>query len=332
MKTTNAKAKAFQTPAGPGPDKETEKSQAPKTSARRPKRVTHADTVKLQIHGDESPLADREVEYAPPRPKDLPYESDVFPDGCLNYDALKPESLMKGTHQTYYRNMEDNRRVKLGKRDEDDYMTSAKAGDAKIMKMMEEEWTVGDVPETFRHLRKKVVPKPSVVPTRKTTSIPSKGPATITSRRAASALSTSAKPTIAPFKASKPAPKPAMPFLGRRPTPTMQLSNVSEMGHHAAAATSRSTIGYSKGRSAINVLQKREGGLTRSVSNMSQASDTTITPARFAEQENDDLRRLDFLKAFDVDDDELEPGLTGALPKCLGEEDEDEEFVLKLGS
>lgn len=332
MKTTNAKAKAFQTPASLGPEKEIEKSQGPKTSARRPKKVTHADTIKLQIHGDESPLAEREVEYAPPKPKDIPYESDIFPDGCLNYDVLKPENLMKGMHQTYYRNIEENRRIKLEATYEEDYQRSAKAGDAQVLKMMEEEWTVGDVPETFRHLRKKAA-KPSVVPARKPTSIPSKGPATITSRRAASALSAAAKPTIAPPKAYKPVQKPSIPFLGRsRPTTPMPPSNASAINHNASAAASRSTIGYSKGQSASNALQRRDGGLARSVSNLSQASDTTITPARFAEQEHDDSGRLNFLKAFDVDDEDLEPGLRGELPKCLGEEDDDEEFVLKLNT
>jgi hypothetical protein len=55
MKTTNAKAKVFQTPAGPAPEKELEKTQPkPQTSARRPKKLIHADAVKLEIHGDES--------------------------------------------------------------------------------------------------------------------------------------------------------------------------------------------------------------------------------------------------------------------------------------
>ena len=65
---------------------------------------------------------------------------------------------------------------------------------------------------------------------------------------------------------------------------------------------------------------------------MSEASDTTITPARFAEQENDEFRRFNFLKAFDVDDEEIEPGLRGVMPACLRTEDEDEEFILKLTS
>lgn len=333
MKTTNAKAKAFQTPGGLAPEKEFERFQAPKTSVRRPKKVTHADAVKLQIHGDESPLAERDVEYAPPKPKDLPYESDVFPDGCLNYDIIKPENMMRGMHQAYHCEVDEEGRTELDRRYEEEYQRSAKATDEQILKMMEEEWTVGDVPETFQHLKKKMAPNTSGALTKKTPPVVSMGPATITSRRAASALSVPPKLLVAPSKASKPAAKPAIPFIGRsRQAVSLLPSKVSEMGRGAANIASKSTIGYSKGRSAMGALHKREAGLTRSVSNMSEASDTTITPARFAEQENDEFRRFNFLKAFDVDDEEIEPGLRGVMPACLRAEDEDEEFILKLTS
>ena len=330
MKTTNAKAKAIQTPAGSAPEKAFEKSQAPKTSARQPKKVTHADAIKLQIHGDESPLAERDVEYAPPKPKDLPYESDVFPDGCLNYDVLKPENLMRCMHQMYHCEVDDDGQTKLERKYEEEYQRLAKAADEQILKMMEEEWTVGDVPETFRHLRK-MTPKLGVAPAKKTTAIMSKGPATITSRRAVSALSVPPRQSIVPPEVSKSVAKPSIPFIGRSRQAAPLPSNASEMGHGAAAVASKNTIGYSKGRSAISALHKREGGLARSVSNMSHASDITITPARFADQENDEMRRFDFLRAFEFDDEELKPGLRGAMPACLLE-DEDEEFVLKLTS
>ena len=65
---------------------------------------------------------------------------------------------------------------------------------------------------------------------------------------------------------------------------------------------------------------------------MSQGSDTTITPANFREVEPE-WKNPSFLKAFEVDDDELEPGLRGVLPECLRRMDEDEEeFVMPLPS
>ena len=56
----------------------------------------------------------------------------------------------------------------------------------------------------------------------------------------------------------------------------------------------------------------------------------TITPERFSEMET---KSPAFMKAFEVDDEDLEPGLRGILPECLRRaDDEDEEFVFTLGS
>jgi len=336
MKTTNVKTKAFQTPAGPDPEKEPEKTIAPKTSARRPKKVIHGETVKLQVHGDESPLVEREVEYCPPRPKDLPYESEDFPEGCLNYDVLKPENLMRGIYNTYHNEIDDNGRTRMDREYEESYRKSAKECDARVMKMMEEDWTVGDVPETFRHLKKKLQVAKDPVPIKNTTMVPTKGPATITSRKAAFALSVIPKSTPAPPKTSKPIPKPASFLTRARPAPVQQPT--STIRHNAAAAASRSTIGYTKGRTASGVLQKTETPVIKSVSsNVSQDSDVTITPARFAEKDNrpgsEASRRLEFLNMFDVNEEDIEPGLRGVLPDCLRrDEDDEEEFVMPFAT
>ncbi|KAH6663667.1 hypothetical protein B0J14DRAFT_255248 [Halenospora varia] len=322
MKTTNAKTKGAQTP-GLLPENDLEKTQQKQPSARRPKKVTHAETVKLEVHGDESPLHEREVEYCPPKVKDIPYQSDVFPDNCLNYDVLKPSNRMGGIHGRYYNKVDEQGRTRLERELEESYANSTKAADEQIRKMMEEEWTVGDVPETFRHLRKKesdqkakvaaqirkagaVGPAPSKVPA-------IKAPATIASRKAASALSVAPKSAPAPPRATKPKPTQLPSFLSRSKPAPLPVINPSTVRNSAANVNSRSTIGYSKGRSASGALQKREGGFTRSVSNLSQSSDTTITPARLAQkqaQENEEWKkRLGFLAAFDVDEEDLEPGL-----------------------
>ena len=119
------------------------------------------------------------------------------------------------------------------------------------------------------------------------------------------------------------------------------------MRHNAAAAASRSTIGYSKGRSAANtvhakaiyndpapaVVKRKDGPIARSASNMSQSSersDTTITPENYAEEVgpgSEEWGQIKFLGAFSGDD---ALGRSGALPECLRGEDE-EEFVMTLG-
>ncbi|KAH9207589.1 hypothetical protein DL95DRAFT_374106 [Leptodontidium sp. 2 PMI_412] len=373
MKTTNAKAKAFQTPSGPAPEKELEKTQPKQqTSARRPKKLIHADSVKLEVHGDESPLADRDVEYCPPKPKDLPYESTDFPNNCLDYSYLKPGNLMRGINKTYRQQVDENGMSRIEREAEEAYQRSAKETDERVMKMMEEDWTVGDVPETFRHLRNKKSPlsilqdaKPPSQPTSrkpltdiKKPAAQSKGPGTLNSRKAASALSVPSKSAPLQPKASKPTAKPS--FLSRpkpAPVPTVP-SNASTMRAAAANAASRSTIGYTKGRSASSILnmqtfaapptstdssidakpERRERVLQRSASNMSTSSEVTITPARWARESEAGWRNPAFMKAFDVEDEDADAdaglGFGGkGLQECLRrEEEEDEEFVMTLGN
>jgi hypothetical protein len=237
---------------------------------------------------------------------------------------------------------------------EEGYEKSARETDEAVLKMMEEDWTVGDVPETFRHLRK-IEPEPKVVTQgKKPLAIANKAPATITSRRAASALSGMPTKSSAPAKALQPKPRPMVSFLSRpKPTP-LPTSAQSTVRQNVANNASRSTLGYSKGRSASGALNKPSimqdtfappppgptrrvgGGIQRSVSNMSSASDSTITPARFQKEELENQewkKKLPFLHAFDVDDEDLEPGLRGIMPDSLRRMDEDEEeFVLTLGA
>lgn len=67
-KTTNAKAKAFQTPAPPPADNDMGKNNQKSASARKAKpRVSHAEMTKLEVSGDKDELEEREIEYMPPR-------------------------------------------------------------------------------------------------------------------------------------------------------------------------------------------------------------------------------------------------------------------------
>ena len=70
MKTTNAKAKAFQTPAPPPADNDVGKTNQKSVSARKAKpRISHAEMTKLEVLGDKDLLEEREIEYMPPRAK-----------------------------------------------------------------------------------------------------------------------------------------------------------------------------------------------------------------------------------------------------------------------
>lgn len=101
MKTTNAKAKALQTPAPAHADNDLGKTNQRSVSARKPKpRVSHAEMTKLEVLGDKDELEEREIEYMPPRGK-----GDVIrTEGLSNADnpQISPTyqtTIMKSTFQ-----------------------------------------------------------------------------------------------------------------------------------------------------------------------------------------------------------------------------------------
>lgn len=70
MKTTNAKARALQTPAPAPVDNDMGKPNQKSVSARKAKpRVSHAEMTKLEVLGDKDDFEEREIEYMPPRAK-----------------------------------------------------------------------------------------------------------------------------------------------------------------------------------------------------------------------------------------------------------------------
>ncbi|EHK99816.1 hypothetical protein M7I_4311 [Glarea lozoyensis 74030] len=352
MKTTNAKTKVFQTPGVPVLNKQGERTVQKQTSARRPKKATHAEAVKLKVLGDESPLKERDcdVEYCPPRVKEMPYESEDFPDGCLDYTLIRGKNLMSGI-PSHHTKLDTQGRTRLDKVLEDSFAKSAKKTDECVLKMMEEQWTVGDVPETFHNIQRKDARLQAAVSHTKPAAKFTRAPSTVSSRRAVSALSdVHANPVMQP-KAPKKTQKPMIPFMSRpKPEPAMAQSTLRQS---AVTNISRSTLGYSKGRSASGALSKptvlrdtfvdpapikrARGGMQRSVSTMSTASDSTITPAKFQKEESEIQewkKKLPFLQAFDLlEDNDLEPGLRGVVPESLRrmDEDDEEEFVLTLG-
>ena len=70
-KTTNAKAKAFQTPAPAQNENDLGKTVRKSVSARKPKpKTSHPETTKLEdILADKEALDEREIEYMPPPAK-----------------------------------------------------------------------------------------------------------------------------------------------------------------------------------------------------------------------------------------------------------------------
>ncbi|KAK4193024.1 hypothetical protein QBC35DRAFT_458745 [Podospora australis] len=372
-KTTNAKARANEHPHG---GKETVKTgQKPTTTNRQKQAAPQIGGAKVEVRTDTNPLADDdEPEYAPPKPQDLPYESDVCPGGVLTFEGLKPENLFNGYYQYYFHRVDDNGKTALERSMEERQQRNFELGDEQIRLDMEEfDWSISDVPESkdLSNLKSEsatVQAQPVVAVVKKTTTaLASRQPSTLSSRRAATALATTSKAARPPTsRLGKPTTATAtlpkvhsrgLPLLPKRkPTqPVVQTSRLSRQRAGSVTA-SRSTLGYSKGRSVLSSATQAQNrptnttatttttttsatstatprlpesapksrSLTRCVSTASSgSSDATITPARFA-QSSQDWKKPDFLSIFDVDDDDdTLCGLPAGVVPPFDESDDD---------
>lgn len=300
---------------------------------------------KLEVLND--PLDDDEeedIEYCPPRPKDLPYESDVFPDGVLNFDVLKPENRIKGFYNYYHNRVDEKGMTRIERQMHESQQRAFKKLDEQVQRDLDEmDWSIRDVPASRDVLKKKQATATAGGANTKASKLVARPPPTIASRKAASALSMAPKPSaLQPKMKTKPEMVPTRGPLsmlaGRKPLSQASGKPSSTEGTTALAA-SRSTLGYTKGRSASSMVHGRPrpqgpvAPLPRSFSTASTGSDTTITPARYAEgqkaSESEEWRRLEFLSIFD-DDGEDDGHLGGSSDPPTDDLDDDFEFKVNF--
>ncbi|KAI1256258.1 hypothetical protein MGN70_002421 [Eutypa lata] len=370
-KTTNAKARASQPVNVKSVVKDIEKSnaKAPTTVLPKPKQP-HAETYKLQVHAEERENLsdDDEVEYCPPKPKNLPYESDVFPDGVLTFEGLKRENLFKGYYD-YYVNPIDEHGVSLSDRKSAEKTRKAiEECDRQVQEDIENfEWSIEDELEEAGIVLKKKASTPASNPARlenRKQPLTRKVPPTLMSRNAAAALAMDDNTTRSlqrrvakSTESSLPKKKEAglvMPGLRPAKQPTTKLPVLSRKPfteNKVIETTSRTTIGYSKGRATASALAqgtakpniaRPKSAMVRSDTMLSNETDETITPARYAQKQVSTVttedqqwkERVPFLSIFnpnldeDDEDDDCDL-LAGGLPDNLCVE-EDDDFELKL--
>lgn len=242
----------------------------------------------------------------------------------------------KGYYDYYFNQIDENGMSAQERQMEEHQQRTFQRGDEQILRDMEEfDWSVGDVPESkglFKVKRDKDAPA-SVAQPKKATALTPKAPNTINSRRAAAALGMSDKAgsTMA-SKPTKPAAGPvskARSFLlpqKKVAQPVLQPT-VAARERATALMASRSTLGYSKGRSALSANRqpgpfvKKSRVLTRTASTASSGSDSTITPAKFAQtQASKDWKRPEFMSIFDVDEEAN--ASVGTLPEPDASDDD----------
>lgn len=318
MKTTNAKTKAFQTPA-PGSENDLGKTNQKSVSARKPKpRVSHAEMTKLEILGDKDELEEREIEYMPPRPKgkataifttihahdiiDLPDYPDDIPHD-LNLSMFKDGNMMRGAMGYFATRIEEDglshvqreeqRRQKIWDR-------ADRREEARLQRDMDSmPIPCIHYPECASELCKDTVEarkaaeeqyQKVLVAINAETAPREKKPATkglsiIKSKTAAATLSQPKVSASAPKATTKPSAPSAKARLNTslvsRPKKAPTVSNPSPMRHSAATAASKTTIGYSKGRAASATLRQTVLPNKNSKIAADELPDVTLAPAEY---------------------------------------------------
>ena len=230
MKTTNAKATAFQTPA---PLTASAKTQKASPRLRRPK-------VKVQPDApvdDEDDVPD--IEYMPP--KEIPLLDDY---DYLPRDWHIPKLEAGGVWEAYHDPIEDDGRTKLQRQFDEKMERDRKKRDEDFEKKFNEQMDKeqADMARRFGvEIPKKAAPKPALKSIRdgkKTTGI-----STLKARSAAAALSEPRRPIHVASTAASRSRLPTKTLASQKPSAIPASSR-----HAAAAAASRSTIGYAQGR------------------------------------------------------------------------------------
>ena len=321
-KTTNAKAKAFRTPAAALLENDLGKTNQKNTSVRKAKpRVSHAEMTKLEILGDKHEIEEPEIEYMPPRAKgnilgrkpvhraepdldmpDLPddhvdLDFSMFENGGLMKDALAYYMTRKGEDGLSHVEREERRRQKIWDRMD-------RISDAALQRDIDGEpipcthypECPGEVCKDTIHARKEaeeqyqktvaeIEAETAPLPKK---SVPTNGPSALKTKTAPATLSQtkgSALALKATTKTGVPSAKSRLNSnLVSRPQKTALPTNPSPMRHTAATATSKTTMGYSKGRAASATLRKTVLPVKATKTDENAIPDTNMAPADYIQR------------------------------------------------
>ena len=337
MKTTNAKARAFETPA-PTQFKPLQTTKRPSTAATKKKSkitIAQPEPAQADILANTSDDDVPEIEYMPPKPVELadPPEDIEYDD---TFPQFKGKNAFRGWRQLYGPPIGEDGLTDSERALEARYARETEAAQRKLDEEINKPIEFND-PEIEADLEVERLIKSHFSGQKKDVD-------TLKARGAASALNAPAKglaslskPTMASQQRAK-IPSKVMP-TSKKPTPAP--TNPSPMRHTALAAASRSTVGYSKGR---NVSSKLSDITNKSILSPSKSKDH-MTPQQFKdlfgeppegsqmwyklhEDELFGTRRSLMADLAALNDDE-DDGFR--LNDPLAEEDEDEEvFQLKM--
>ncbi|CAG8298254.1 unnamed protein product [Penicillium nalgiovense] len=326
MKTTNLKANNLQTPApfgGTTKQPKTNRRQSTAQKIRKAAPVTQQAQTKVHIDAaDDVP----DIEYMPPKPRDLPdLPDDVTYD--TTFPQFRPKNRALGLESVYGKQQvgSDGLTAKQRKFKEDSEACDRMVDDM-IMKQLDD---IGFESSGENESAKAL--QPNAIPPKRPTSTArhTRSVSTLRARDAAAALNGS-QPTAAPRVA--PPPKPRVSSLASSlvmPKRNARVpSNPSSMRNTAASVNSRTTVGYSKGRSVSSTLKEKNSQMQRPSSSQVLSPETYMQLYGPPPLDSEMWTRCKAAGCFDSpDEDTQEP--EEPLP-TFDEDDEAQSFQLTL--
>ncbi|KAM0345153.1 hypothetical protein ACHAPU_006788 [Fusarium lateritium] len=347
-KTTNAKAKNGQLAGVKNIVKDIEQTQLKPTAQKPKQRPVDLGPLEIRLKEEQKTIEqqEEEPEYAPPKPKDLPYESDCFHKDMLTFEGLKKDNIFKGYYQHFY-NPVDDEGVSRHEREFAETMkkVAVKAEERNKQETAALTFNIDDLSDSDEQTKPALKTANEKFSGERMKGIRARQPSSLSSRRAASALSihsdaSSNSQASAVARTTKLRKPLASLYQGRKPAAQSTLPAKVHAEGTTGQAASRTTIGYNRGRSASSMVNAQRHGVGEPVGTRravkpaetmrSIQSDLTVTPARLrqaAQKQQETKPRPQFMSIFDEDgkDDELPP-----LSQPLYFSDDEEEFELKL--
>ncbi|KAF1838685.1 hypothetical protein BDW02DRAFT_564790 [Decorospora gaudefroyi] len=248
MKTTNAKSRAFATPA----PLSSAKTQKVSPRLRRPKVKVHQPEVAHESE-DDAP----EIEYMPPKEVPLEDDMDDYLPKAWTIPKISNEAMVCGIWQAYHNPVEDDGRTREQRKFEEEIQRDRKQRDEQFDAVFQAQMAKDDaetrkyygMEQPKKEIRKGQVPSAAL---KKATT----GPSTIRARSAAAALSPSSKPSYAAPTAAVKSRVPTGLVSGRKGAKTPTELTASRQA--SVAAVSKSTIGYAQGRAGRTALTARK--------------------------------------------------------------------------
>ncbi|KAJ5356512.1 hypothetical protein N7517_011121 [Penicillium concentricum] len=325
MKTTNLKANNLQTPAPFGTTKQPKTNRRQSTAQKIRKAAPVTQQAQTKVHIDAAADDVPDIEYMPPKPRDLPdLPDDVTYD--TTFPQFRPKNRALGLESVYGKQQvgRDGLTAKQRKFKEDSAACDRMVDDM-IMRQLED---IG-FESSGENASTKAAQPNAIPPNRPTSARQTRSVSTLRARDAAAALA-GTQPTAAPRVALTTKPRVAslasslvMPKRHARVP-----SNPSSMRNTAASVNSRTTVGYSKGRSVSSTLWEKHSQTQRASSSQILSPETYMQLYGAPPLDSEMWTRCKAAGCFDTPD-EITQEPEEPLP-TFDEDDEAESFQLTL--